>query len=150
MEITKQTILSKEEREKLYFEFCGNLFKYPNNHEILNCSKCSDWGIKVEYEALESHPDIMERGRKMGQPIDHKKYGYATQDDAIAHFYKLRNKNLKQNNMSNLLYVIAVILVVVWAIGFLGFNAGGIIHCLLVIALIAVLLRVIQGGGRNG
>ena len=47
--------------------------------------------------------------------------------------------------MGNLLYVIAVILIIGWAIGFIGFNAGGIIHILLVIALIAVLLRVIRG-----
>jgi len=47
--------------------------------------------------------------------------------------------------MGNLLYTIAVILLVVWAIGFLGFHLGGVIHILLVIAVIAVLLRVIQG-----
>jgi len=47
--------------------------------------------------------------------------------------------------MGNLLYVVAVILVIAWAIGFIGYNAGGIIHILLVIALIAVILRVIEG-----
>jgi hypothetical protein len=47
--------------------------------------------------------------------------------------------------MSNLLYIIAVILIIGWAIGFIGYNAGGIIHILLVIALIAVILRVISG-----
>jgi Family of unknown function (DUF5670) len=47
--------------------------------------------------------------------------------------------------MGNLLYTVAVILVIVWAIGFLGFHAGGIVHLLLVIAAIAILLRVIQG-----
>ena len=47
--------------------------------------------------------------------------------------------------MENLLYYIAIILVIVWAISFLGFQAGGLIHMLLVIAVIAVLLRVIQG-----
>ena len=47
--------------------------------------------------------------------------------------------------MGNLLYVIAVILIIGWAIGFIGYNAGGIIHILLVIALISVILRVIQG-----
>jgi hypothetical protein len=47
--------------------------------------------------------------------------------------------------MGNLLYVIAVILIIAWAIGFLGFHAGGIIHLLLVIAIIAFLLRVIRG-----
>ncbi|CAN5860066.1 hypothetical protein BH11BAC4_BH11BAC4_26480 [soil metagenome] len=47
--------------------------------------------------------------------------------------------------MSNLLYIIAVILVIGWAIGFLGFHAGGIIHILLVVAIIAILLRLISG-----
>ena len=47
--------------------------------------------------------------------------------------------------LSNILYVIAVILVVGWLIGFIGYNAGGLIHILLVIAVISVLLNVIQG-----
>lgn len=47
--------------------------------------------------------------------------------------------------MGNLLYVIAVILIIAWLIGLVGFNAGGIIHVLLVIAIIAILFRVIQG-----
>ncbi|HVU54836.1 MAG TPA: lmo0937 family membrane protein [Puia sp.] len=46
--------------------------------------------------------------------------------------------------MGNLLYLIAVILVIVWAIGFLGYHAGGIIHLLLVIAVIAILLKIIR------
>jgi hypothetical protein len=48
--------------------------------------------------------------------------------------------------MGNLLYIIAVVLVISWAIGFLGFHAGGVIHLLLVIAVVAILLRVIRGG----
>lgn len=47
--------------------------------------------------------------------------------------------------MSNLLYTIAVILVIFWAIGFFAYSAGSIIHILLVIAVIAVILRLIQG-----
>jgi tryptophan-rich sensory protein len=47
--------------------------------------------------------------------------------------------------MGNLLYILAVILIIAWAIGFLGMHAGGLIHILLVIAVIAVLVRVIQG-----
>ena len=47
--------------------------------------------------------------------------------------------------MGNILYTVAVILIILWGIGFLGYHAGGIIHILLVIALIAVILRVIQG-----
>jgi hypothetical protein len=49
--------------------------------------------------------------------------------------------------MGNLLYIIAVILVIGWLIGFVGYNAGGLIHILLVIAIIAVLIRII--GGRR-
>jgi len=47
--------------------------------------------------------------------------------------------------MGNILYTIAVVLIILWGIGFLGYHAGGIIHILLVIALIAIILRVIQG-----
>lgn len=44
-----------------------------------------------------------------------------------------------------MLYTIAVILVILWALGF-ALNVGGsIIHILLVIAVITVLLRVIRG-----
>ncbi len=47
--------------------------------------------------------------------------------------------------MGSLLYIIAVILIIAWAIGFVGFHVGGIIHVLLVIAIIAVLVRIIRG-----
>jgi Family of unknown function (DUF5670) len=46
--------------------------------------------------------------------------------------------------MGNLLYVIAVILIIGWAIGFLGYHAGGFIHVLLVIAVILFLMKVIR------
>jgi hypothetical protein len=55
------------------------------------------------------------------------------------------NINLKTKIMGNLLYVVAVILIIAWAIGFIGYSAGGIIHILLVIAVIAIIVRVIQG-----
>ena len=47
--------------------------------------------------------------------------------------------------MGNLLYTIAVILVIFWAIGYFGFAAGGLVHILLVIAVIAIVLRLIRG-----
>jgi len=46
--------------------------------------------------------------------------------------------------MGNLLYLVAVILIIAWAIGFLGYHAGGLIHILLVVAIIAVILNVIK------
>lgn len=47
--------------------------------------------------------------------------------------------------MGNLLYLIAVILVIAWAVGFVGYSLGGLIHILLVIAVIAIIFRIIQG-----
>ncbi len=47
--------------------------------------------------------------------------------------------------MGNLLYIIAVVLIIIWAIGFLGMHTGGIIHILLVIAVIAIIIQLIQG-----
>ncbi len=52
---------------------------------------------------------------------------------------------IKNKKMGNILYVIAVILIIGWLIGFVGYNSGGIIHILLVIAIIAIILRVIEG-----
>lgn len=47
--------------------------------------------------------------------------------------------------MGNLLYIIAVILIIGWAIGFIGYSAGGLIHVLLVIAVIAIIIQLFQG-----
>jgi hypothetical protein len=47
--------------------------------------------------------------------------------------------------MNNLLYVIAVILIVVWAVGYLGLHAHGIIHVLPVFVLVIIIIRVLQG-----
>ncbi|MBN8566326.1 MAG: lmo0937 family membrane protein [Flavobacteriales bacterium] len=39
----------------------------------------------------------------------------------------------------------AVILIIAWALGFFVYNLGNLIHVLLVIAIIAILLRIIKG-----
>lgn len=47
--------------------------------------------------------------------------------------------------MRSLLYIVAVILVIGWALGVFAFHvAGGVIHVLLVIAVIALILGVIR------
>ncbi len=55
------------------------------------------------------------------------------------------NKALKNNKMGNILYIVAIVLVIGWALGFFAYSAGGIIHILLVLAVIAVLIRIISG-----
>lgn len=45
-----------------------------------------------------------------------------------------------------MLWTVAIVLLVLWLLGFFAFHvAGGLIHLLLVIAIIVVLVRVIQG-----
>ena len=44
-----------------------------------------------------------------------------------------------------MLYTIAVILIVLWLLGFTMHVAGGLIHILLVIALIMVIFNLISG-----
>ncbi len=48
-----------------------------------------------------------------------------------------------------MLWTIAVILIILWLLGFVGgYTMGGLIHILLVIAVIMVLVRIIQGPRR--
>ncbi len=47
--------------------------------------------------------------------------------------------------MRGLLYIIAIILVLGWLIGFFAFSAGQLIHVLLIFALISVLISIIRG-----
>ncbi|TVR34458.1 MAG: lmo0937 family membrane protein [Balneolaceae bacterium] len=49
--------------------------------------------------------------------------------------------------MRSLLYLIAVIMIIGWLIGVVGYSLGGLIHFLIVIAIISVLLSLI--GGRR-
>jgi len=45
-----------------------------------------------------------------------------------------------------MLYTIAVVLIVLWLLGFLtSYTMGGVIHVLLVIAIIMFLVRIISG-----
>ena len=50
--------------------------------------------------------------------------------------------------MNNLLYVIGGLLVIMWLIGFIGFHStwghGFVIHYLLLIATIAIIIRLIR------
>jgi len=83
-----------------------------------------------------------------------EKASFSSQKSAYAHLklticagtkmYFLRlNQNF--NLMSSLLYAIAVILIIAWALGFFVYSAGGLIHILLVIAIVAIILRLIRG-----
>jgi hypothetical protein len=50
--------------------------------------------------------------------------------------------------MGDLLYIIAALLVVLWLLGFFVFHLGTLIHWLLVIAVIAILLKIIREASK--
>jgi hypothetical protein len=51
-----------------------------------------------------------------------------------------------EENIMDLLWTIAVILVILWLLGMVtSYTLGGFVHILLVLAIIVVLIRVIQG-----
>ncbi len=45
----------------------------------------------------------------------------------------------------SMLYTIAVILIVLWLLGFIAHVGGGLIHLLLVIAVIVIIFRLVTG-----
>jgi hypothetical protein len=47
--------------------------------------------------------------------------------------------------MGDILYILAVILIIGWLLGYFVFSVGGLIHILLVVAIIAIVLRLIRG-----
>jgi hypothetical protein len=46
--------------------------------------------------------------------------------------------------MRSILYLIAVILVIGWLLGFFVYSAGGLIHILIVLAVISLLLGLMR------
>jgi hypothetical protein len=47
---------------------------------------------------------------------------------------------------SHMLYTVALVMVILWLLGLVtSYTMGGLIHILLVIAIISILLRLIQG-----
>jgi hypothetical protein len=51
---------------------------------------------------------------------------------------------LKKKFMSGLLYLIAVILIIGWLLGVFVYSLGGLIHVLIVLALISLVLGIIR------
>jgi hypothetical protein len=48
-------------------------------------------------------------------------------------------------NMSSLLYIIAFLLFLGWVVGLFFYSVGGVIHILLVLAIISAMLRILGG-----
>jgi len=51
--------------------------------------------------------------------------------------------------MKSLLYIIAILLIIGWAVGSFAYHVGsGLIHLLLVVAVIMILLNLVRGNRR--
>lgn len=51
---------------------------------------------------------------------------------------------LKLKAMRNILYVIAIILIIGWLLGVFAYSVGGVIHILLVLAVVSILLSLVR------
>ncbi len=54
-------------------------------------------------------------------------------------------KTLESMGEDLMLYTIAVILIVLWLLGFIAHVGGGLIHLLLVVAVIVIIYRLVTG-----
>jgi hypothetical protein len=58
---------------------------------------------------------------------------------------KWADESLTQPKETSMLWTIIVILVVLWLLGFISHVGGALIHLLLVIAVVALIINLIQG-----
>lgn len=64
---------------------------------------------------------------------------------ALLHTFNNTN-NLKQCNMRDLVWLIVVLLIIGWLVGFFAFpDLGSLIHILLVIAVIMIIFKLVTG-----
>lgn len=56
--------------------------------------------------------------------------------------------HLNLYTVKNLLYIVAVVLLIGWAIGVLVYSLSGLIHIALIIAVIAIVVSLVRGKGN--
>ena len=72
--------------------------------------------------------------------------GFEHQTNLSRNFTRfIRPKTLNGPNIDAMLWTIVVILVVLWALGLFTHVAGGLIHLLLVIAVVLIIVNLIRG-----
>ncbi len=59
---------------------------------------------------------------------------------------KILTRKNRKKTMRNILYIVAVILIIGWLLGVFAYSVGGIIHILLVLAVVSILLSLIRRG----
>ena len=90
-------------------------------------------------KAIEAIRKLQDKKKKLQQMMAQDKPLSSLKTRAVPN-----RRNEYESIMENLLYVIAFILMVIWAFGYIGFQAGNLIHLVIVLAIIAVLFRLLQ------
>jgi Family of unknown function (DUF5670) len=80
-------------------------------------------------------------GRESWSPITESGNSYRSQD---------LSQPIEITEKKNMLWTIAIVLIVLWALGLLTHVAGGLIHLLLIVAVIMIVLNLVQRGRRAG
>ena len=60
-------------------------------------------------------------------------------------FHSFKNENM----LRIILYIIAVLLVIGWVLGYFIYSLGGLIHILLILAVISIIMTFIKGDSAN-
>src|SRR6185436_13583463 len=78
--------------------------------------------------------------------IVHSGLSYTNGSGLKISFSRWRKKDAKETERKDMLYTLALILIIAWLLGMVSsYTLGGFIHILLVVAIIIILVRVIQG-----
>ena len=76
----------------------------------------------------------------------HLKSGDENVSNDLIGAHPFPNQFRLKNTTTPMLYTIAIILLALWLLGFVSsYTMGGFIHILLVVAIVVVLVRIIQG-----
>jgi glucose dehydrogenase len=52
--------------------------------------------------------------------------------------------SLRSNREFSLLYQIAIVLAIIWAVGYFGFHTNDLIHIILGLAIVLVIIRILK------
>lgn len=115
--------------------------------------KASFWARECENHANPTSVNKCSFSQKIGALTPHLSGENSTDQSSLMplgdrmywHSVFISMQNQLTIFMNNILYLIAVVLIIGWLLGVFVYSLTGIIHVLLVIALVSILLQVIRG-----
>jgi hypothetical protein len=93
--------------------------------------------------------EAVQTRKTLVQGIKSKVQAKTEEKGTIESFMKMDGPILPSDKESNMLWTLVVILLILWLLGLIGgYTLGGVIHVLLVIAVIVIVVQLIQGRRR--